>query len=81
MRVWRLHRFVGCVLRLASRDAGADTGKGMEIIVLTAAILGGIRLGGGKGSVAKAVLGTLIVFLITNGLLRLAVPAGEGISF
>lgn len=55
---------------------GADTGRGMEIIVLTAAILGGIRLGGGKGSVAKVVLGTLIVFLITNGLLRLAVPAG-----
>lgn len=61
--------------RLAS--PGADTGKGMEIIVLTAAILGGIRLGGGKGSVAKAVLGTLVVFLLTNGLLRLAVPAGE----
>jgi ribose transport system permease protein len=55
---------------------GADTGRGMEIIVLTAAILGGIRLGGGKGSVMKVVLGTLIVFLITNGLLRLAVPAG-----
>ena len=61
--------------RLAS--AGADTGKGMEIIVLTSAILGGIRLGGGKGSVSKVVLGTLIVFLITNGLLRLAVPAGQ----
>ncbi|MGD0639938.1 MAG: SMP-30/gluconolactonase/LRE family protein [Roseiarcus sp.] len=62
--------------RLAS--PGADTGKGMEIIVLTSAILGGIRLGGGKGSVAKAVLGTTIVFLISNGLLRLAAPAGEG---
>lgn len=61
--------------RLAS--PGADTGKGMEIMVLTAAILGGIRLGGGKGSVTKAVLGTLIVLLLTNGLLRLAVPAGE----
>lgn len=60
--------------RLAS--AGADTGKGMEITVLTAAVLGGIRLGGGKGSVTKAVLGTLITLLITNGLLRLAVPAG-----
>ncbi len=61
--------------RLAS--PAADTGKGMEIIVLTAAILGGIRLGGGKGSVMKAVLGTLIVLLLTNGLLRLAMPAGE----
>lgn len=60
--------------RLAS--AGADTGKGLEITVLTAAILGGIRLGGGKGSVMKAVLGTLIILLVTNGLLRMAVPAG-----
>jgi len=55
---------------------GADTGKGLEITVLTAAILGGIRLGGGKGSVTKAILGTLIILLITNGLLRLATPAG-----
>jgi ribose transport system permease protein len=61
--------------RLAS--PGADTGKGLEITVLTAAILGGIRLGGGKGSVTKAILGTLIVLLITNGLLRMATPAGE----
>ncbi len=60
--------------RLAS--AGADTGKGLEITVLTAAILGGIRLGGGKGSVMKAIFGTLIILLVTNGLLRLAVPAG-----
>lgn len=60
--------------RLAS--PGGDTGKGLEIIVLTAAILGGIRLGGGKGSVTKAILGTLIILLLTNGLLRMATPAG-----
>ena len=60
--------------RLAS--PGADTGKGMEIVVLTAAILGGIRLGGGKGSVMKAMLGTLIVLLLTNGMLRMAMSAG-----
>lgn len=60
--------------RLAS--PGADTGKGLEITVLTAAILGGIRLGGGKGSVMKAILGTLIILLISNGLLRMATPAG-----
>ncbi len=60
--------------RLAS--PGADTGSGLEITVLTAAILGGIRLGGGKGSVMKAVLGTLIVLLVSNGLLRMATPAG-----
>lgn len=61
--------------RLAS--PGADTGKGLEITALTAAILGGIRLGGGKGSVMKAILGTLVILLITNGLLRMATPAGS----
>jgi ribose transport system permease protein len=61
--------------RLAS--PGADTGKGLEIIALTAAILGGVRLGGGKGSVTKAILGTLIVLLLTNGMLRLAMSAGS----
>lgn len=60
--------------RLAS--PGADTGKGLEIVVLTAAILGGIRLGGGKGSVTKAILGTLIILLLTNGMLRMAMSAG-----
>ncbi|MDO9525096.1 MAG: SMP-30/gluconolactonase/LRE family protein [Gemmobacter sp.] len=61
--------------RLAS--PGADTGKGMEIVVLTAAILGGIRLGGGKGSVMKAILGTLIILLLSNGMLRMAMSAGS----
>ncbi len=57
-------------------NAGSDTGRGMEVTVLTAAVLGGIRLGGGRGSVTKAVLGLMIVILITDGLLRLAVPGG-----
>ena len=39
-------------------------------------MLGGISLGGGSGSVAKAVVGTLIVLLITNGLTDLSAPGG-----
>ncbi len=57
-------------------NAGSDTGRGMEVTILTAAVLGGIRLGGGRGSVTKAILGLLIVILITDGLLRMAVPGG-----
>jgi ribose transport system permease protein len=55
---------------------GGDIGVGLEVTVLTAAILGGISLGGGKGSVAKAMIGTLIVLLITNGLTTLSAPGG-----
>src|SRR5450432_4021418 len=50
---------------------GGDIGIGLEVTPLTAAVLGGISLGGGRGSVAKALVGTLIVLLITNGLTTL----------
>ncbi len=55
---------------------GGDIGVGLEVTVLTAAVLGGISLGGGKGSVAKAVVGTLIVLMITNGLVTMSAPGG-----
>lgn len=61
----------------ASRLAtvGGDIGQGLEVTVLTAAVLGGIGLGGGRGSVTKAIVGLLIVLLITNGLTTLS-PSG-----
>ena len=55
---------------------GGDVGVGLEVTVLTAAVLGGISLGGGKGSVTKALVGTLIVLLIINGLTTLSVRGG-----
>ena len=55
---------------------GGDVGVGLEVTVLTATVLGGITLGGGKGSVAKAAVGTLIVLLVTNGLTTLSVRGG-----
>src|SRR6478752_7438629 len=55
---------------------GGDVGVGLEVTVLTATVLGGITLGGGKGSVAKAAAGTLIVLLVTNGLTTLSVRGG-----
>jgi ribose transport system permease protein len=60
--------------RLAT--VGGDIGVGLEVTVLTAAVLGGISLGGGKGSVTKALVGTLIVLLITNGLTTMSAPGG-----
>src|SRR4029079_17419499 len=57
---------------------GGDIGVGLEGIVLTATVLGGITLGGGKGSVVKSLVGVLVVLLITNGLT--AMNAGGGIN-
>ena len=55
---------------------GGDVGVGLEVTVLTATVLGGISLGGGKGSVAKALVGTLIVLFLINGLTTLSVRGG-----
>jgi ribose transport system permease protein len=55
---------------------GGDIGVGLEVIVLTATVLGGITLGGGKGSVTKSAVGTLIVLLITNGLTTMNARGG-----
>ena len=65
-------------LLYASRlgGAGADTGIGLEIAALTAAVLGGNSLGGGRGSAAKAVIGSVIVMLMVNSLVRLGVTSG-----
>ena len=56
--------------------AGASTGVGLEVTALTAAVLGGISLGGGRGSVAKALLGAVIVMTITSNLVRLGFFSG-----
>lgn len=56
--------------------AGVGTGNGLEILALTAAVVGGNSLGGGRGSVAKGLMGTIIVFVMTNGLIRLGYGTG-----
>jgi ribose transport system permease protein len=56
--------------------AGADTGVGLDIEALTAAVLGGNSLGGGRGSVVKGMLGAAIVLLVANGLVRLGFQSG-----
>lgn len=67
-------------LLYASRlsSAGSDTGVGLEIMALTAAVVGGNSLGGGRGSVVKALMGAVIVLVITNGLVRIGFQSGAG---
>lgn len=54
-------------------STGADTGVGLEVSALTAAVLGGNSLGGGRGSVAKAVMGALFVLILSNNLTNFGV--------
>lgn len=57
-------------------SAGSDTGVGMEIVALTAAVLGGNSLGGGRGSVMKSVLGAIIVLVLTDTMVRSGIDGG-----
>jgi ribose transport system permease protein len=60
----------------AARQSSTDstTGVGWEFQALTAVVLGGVSLAGGKGTVWRAMIGGLIVFLLTNGLVRMGIP-------
>jgi ribose transport system permease protein len=68
----------GAGVLFASRlgAAGSDIGLGLEIAALTAAVVGGNSLGGGRSSAAKAVIGAIIVMIMVNSLVRLGVTSG-----
>ena len=51
--------------------ASTSTGTGYELTVIAAAVVGGASLAGGKGTAIGALLGTLIIALIENGILIL----------
>jgi ribose transport system permease protein len=57
-------------------NAGQDVGVGLEVDALTAVVLGGVSLMGGRGSAARAMIGALAIFLINNGLVRAGVASG-----
>lgn len=50
-------------------SASARVGEGMEFTVLTAVVLGGISLQGGRGTVWRAFIGAAIIALLGKGLL------------
>lgn len=65
--------------RLSS--AGSDTGRGLEIMAFTAAVVGGNSLGGGKGSASKAIIGAVIILFLINGLIRIGLQSGAASLF
>ena len=59
-------------------NGGSYPGAGMEIFALTAVIVGGTSLGGGRGSVAKALMGSIIVLMINLGVVQMGLQSGAG---
>ena len=66
----------GVILVLVQGQAKADLATGYELDIIASAVVGGASLSGGRGSVAGAVLGTLIF-----GVLRNALPQISGATF
>ncbi len=68
---------LAAVVAMARLNAGTNSmGTGMELTVIAAAVIGGVSLAGGSGSVGGTVLGALIIQSIDSGLLLTDVSIG-----
>src|SRR5204862_7936699 len=56
-------------------QARADAGTGYELDAITAVVLGGTSVFGGRGSIAGTVLGLLVIAVLQNGLRLADLPA------
>ncbi|HEY2157443.1 MAG TPA: substrate-binding domain-containing protein, partial [Isosphaeraceae bacterium] len=56
-------------------QAKADAGTGYELLAITAVVLGGTSIFGGRGSVAGTLLGLLAIAVLQNGLRLADLPA------
>ncbi|QEX21835.1 ABC transporter permease [Hypericibacter adhaerens] len=66
-----LTSFGGLLYAARQNSAGTDTGVGWEVNALAAAVVGGISLSGGRGTISRALIGAAIIFLLINGLVQL----------
>ena len=68
---------VASVVQVSRLNAGTNSlGMSMELYVIAAAVIGGVALSGGSGTVLGSVLGALIVQFLESGLLLLDVSIG-----
>jgi ribose transport system permease protein len=58
----------GILIGSRLRYAEAAIGNGLEFTILTAVVLGGASLSGGKGSILRAVIGLIFLATITTGM-------------
>lgn len=79
--VWILYILVGLFAALAGIARGSYmslgdplSGDGMETSCIIAVLLGGTAFSGGEGSVAKTMVGSLIIVCVTTGLMTV-IPA------
>jgi len=68
---------IAAIVAVSRLNAGTSSlGNGMELYVIAAAVIGGVALAGGSGTVLGTVLGSLIIQFLESGLLLLDVGIG-----
>ncbi len=68
---------VAAIVSVSRLNAGTSSlGNGMELYVIAAAVIGGVALAGGSGTVLGTVLGSLIIQFLESGLLLMDVSIG-----
>lgn len=65
-----LAALAGIFYAARQNSSGTDTGVGWEINALVAVVLGGISLAGGRGTIARAMMGAAIIFMLISGLVQ-----------
>ncbi len=69
---------IAAIVAVSRLNAGTNSmGTGMELYVIAAAVIGGVSLSGGSGTVLGSVLGALIIQFLDSGLLLLDVGIGQ----
>jgi len=59
----------GALIAARLEQTSQTTGQGLEFTALTAVIIGGVSLAGGKGTATRALIGVLVVTCVYQGLL------------
>jgi ribose transport system permease protein len=65
----------GAVLASQLSAGDPNAAKGLELEVVTAIVLGGASLAGGRGTLLGTVLGLIVIQVLNNGLILLDIPS------
>lgn len=69
---------IAAIVAVSRLNAGTNSlGTGMELYAIAAAVIGGIALSGGSGTVLGTVLGALVIQFLESGLLLLDISIGH----
>jgi ribose transport system permease protein len=64
----------GVLIAARLNSAQPSLGQGYELDAIAAAVIGGVSLSGGEGTILGTVIGAFVISTLTNGLRILSVP-------